>query len=439
MHVMLQRNDPERVGRSPIEESSDAVINDPSVLLPRSAEEMSQRATDVAERLRTCFLETARQVAGPAFRPSRLVEVLGIDKSLASRISRSIRADSSYEMLHLLPSPTGLGFFLEGAARAGCPAEILKRTRQAVGELQDLLSQIAGGRPALDALMSESAVEVRERAERTASQTVYRAMSYLLGFRCETITSAIILQPSADGTMVDGLEVGRREGIRRLRPSAPVAVFSLNLATAGAPGESYMEMLGKDADPADPRSILLPEFCEPAQPALEVHKTGLHSVFALPNDDEILQGGVTISSAFFVRNGYERWRSEKNKEEFRLYLLSYPCKLLIRDLFIRDDLWVGSEPQIRLEFPAPPGAQRPEPSDPAIRLNQLDISAPVVSLGRGLRRAAAAGSSQHGRLLGNVFQQADLDPERFRGYRVRIMYPVPMITMGWWIPLPQKP
>ena len=436
---MLQDHESDHVGQTPAEEHTDAVIHDPSVLSPRSVEELRLRATDVAEKLRTGLLETVRHIAGPTFRPSRLVEVLHIDKSLASRISRSVRADSSYEMLHLLPSPTGLGIFIEGATRAGCPPEMLLRCRKAVTELQDLLSHLPGGRAALDAMMSENAVEVRERAERTASQTVYRAMSYLLGFRCETITSAIILQPSADGTSVDGLEVGRREGIRRLRPSSPVAVFSLNLATAGAAGEAYMEPLGKHADPADPRAVLLPEFCDPQYPPLEVHQTGQHMVFALPNDEDILQAGVTISSAFYVRNGYQRWLTSEREEEFRLYLLHYPCKLLIRDLYMRDDLWVGSEPQVRLEFPAPPGAQRPQPTDPAIRLNQLDISAPVLSLGRGLRRAAAGGSSQHARLMGHVFQEAGLDPERFRGYRVRIQYPVPMITMGWWIPLPPKP
>lgn len=405
---------------------------------PKSAQEVILRASEVAESLRARLIDVAREVGGPAFRPSRLVETLGIDKSLASRISRSLRSDSSYEMLHLVPSPTGLGLFLDGAERAGCSADVLRGARQAVLSLQDLLSQIAGGRAALDALMSENAVEVRERAERTASQTVYRAMSYLLGFRCETITSALILHPSADGKTVDGLEVGRREGIRRLRPSAPVAIFSLNLATAGPPGEACMELLRRNADPGDPRSILLPDFCDPHEPALELHRTGQHTVFALPNDEDTLQGGVTVSSAFYVRRGYLRWRTPARAEEFRLYLLHYPCKLLIRDLYIQDDLYLGSEPQLRFEFPAPPGAERPEPQNPAIRLNQLDISAPVVSLGRGLRRAAAAGASQHARLLASVFEEAGLDPERFRGYRVRIMYPVPMITTGWWLPLPEQ-
>lgn len=287
--------------------------------------------------------------------------------------------------------------------------------------------------------MSESTLEVRERAERTASQSVYRAMSYLLGFRCETITSAIILQPSLDGVTVHGLDVSRREGIRRLRPSAPVALFSVDLSTDVPREAPRLELLDPAADPKDPRSVLLPEFCDPRSPSLELHTNGSHTVFALSNQDDSLQRGVTISSAFHVRNGYLRYRQPDQDEEARTYLLHYPCKLLLRDIFIREDLYPGVEPQIRLEFPAPPGAPRPRAADPAIRLNQLDISAPIISLGRGLHRTAAAGSSQHARMLAHVFEAAGLDAERFRGYRARIMYPVPMITMGWWIPLPPKP
>jgi len=405
--------------------------------VPRSSQEVGERASEIAERLRTCLTLVAREIAGPAFRPTRLVEALGIDKSLASRVTRSLRSVSPYEVLHLMPSPAGLGIFLDGAEGYGCPPAMLGRARDAVAAFQDLLGQISGGRAALDALMSESVVEVRESAERTASQTVYRAMSYLLGFRCDTITSAIILQPSESGALVDGIEVGQREGVRRLRPSAPVALFSANIATDVPPEATRMEGLQNGTPLHDPRSVLLPDFCDPREPSLELHQTGPHTIFALSDEYDTLERAVTVSYAFFVRNGYLRWRREDQEEEFRLYLLHYPCKLLIRDLYIRDDLYVGAEPQIRLEFPVPPGAPRPGFKGPASRLNQLDLSAPIVSLGRGVH--SAAGASQHARMMTHVFRTAGLDPERFRGYRVRIAYPVPMITMGWWIPLSPKP
>jgi hypothetical protein len=406
---------------------------------PGSAVEIRQRASEVAGRLRAVLLEVSREVSAPAVRPSRLVEVLGIDKSLASRISRSLRAESAIELLHLIPSPMGLGMFLDAAARRRGTPEAVRRARAVVAEFQEFLGNVPGGRPGLDALMSDGAVEVRERAERTASQSVHRAMSYLLGYRCDTITSAAILQPSASGTMVDSFEMGRREGIRRLRPSAPVALFSIGMihATDLAPEAPRIEPLRPGADPNDPRSVLLPEFCEPSAPALELHQNERHTIYALAENE--VMSGVTVSSAYVVRNGFTRWRLEDQEEESRNYLLHYPCKLLIRDLFIRDDLYVGIEPQIRLEFPGPPGVPRPRTADPSVRLNQLDMSVPIVSLGRGLGRAGASGSPQHAPMLAEVFRMGGLDPDRFRGYRARVMYPVPMITMAWWFDLPPAP
>src|SRR5262249_49287447 len=150
-------------------------------------QEIRRRAIQVGETLRGSLLDVAQEIGGPTLRPSRFVEVLGIDKSLASRISRSLRAETATELLHLTPSPMGLGLFLAARPRRRISTEALRRARAAVAEFQEFLGHVSGGRAGLDALMSDDAVEVRERAERTASQSVHRAMSYLLGFRCETI------------------------------------------------------------------------------------------------------------------------------------------------------------------------------------------------------------------------------------------------------------
>jgi hypothetical protein len=41
-------------------------------------------------------------------------------------------------------------------------------------------------------------------------------------------------------------------------------------------------------------------------------------------------------------------------------------------------------------------------------------------------------------LLAHAFETLGWDSGRFRGYRTRIVYPVPMVVMGWWVPLPAK-
>ena len=64
---------------------------EPPTVNPAHPREHIQLATEVAEYLRPRLLDVAREVAGPSFRPTRLVEALGIDKDLASaaRLVRS--------------------------------------------------------------------------------------------------------------------------------------------------------------------------------------------------------------------------------------------------------------------------------------------------------------------------------------------------------------
>ena len=288
-------------------------------------------AAQLAERLRVGLLGVAIEAGGPAYRPSRLVEVLGIDKSLASRLARSLRADSATELLHMMPSPTGLGIFLDAATRRRVSAEALRHAREAVAEFHEFLGSVPGGRSGLEALMSESAVEVRERAERTATQNVHRAMSYLLGFRCETMTSAMILQPSASGEMVDSYEMVRREGIRRLRPSAPVALFSIGLVPPSDPGSNAprIEPLRPGADPKDSSAVLLPEFCEPSVPAVDILENERHTIYALANEEDMVQNAVTVSTAYVVRNGFLRWQREDQEEAVSYTYLTLPTILRV--------------------------------------------------------------------------------------------------------------
>src|SRR5262245_1043311 len=119
--------------------------------LPTPVQEIRRRAMEVGERLRAALLEVAHEIGGPTLRPSRFVDVLGIDKSLASRISRSLRAESVTELLHLTPSPMGLGLFLDAATRRriSTTAEALRRARTAVAEFQEFLGHVSGGRAGL--------------------------------------------------------------------------------------------------------------------------------------------------------------------------------------------------------------------------------------------------------------------------------------------------
>ena len=401
---------------------------------PRSVED---RISTVASVLAESLTAVATSVAGPALRTTRLAARLNLDKSLASRLLRAIRAESMDDLVHFIPSPTGLGMFLNAAEANGAPPDLCRKAREAVEEFRELLEELPGGRSALDTWISQGATDVRKRAERTAKQAVYRGMSHLLGFHCETVASALILQPSGDGRTADGIEVSQRAKVRRLRPDTPVALFSIDLAKDHAVGPTpRIEPLSADADPADPSSYLLPRFCQPEAPALELFREASHHVFALSDEHASVHQPVTITSAMVVRHGWSTHRSEGELTDGRNYLLHYPCRLLVRDLYLRDDLYVGVEPELFWEFPTPGATPRRQNSTLPRKLNSIDVWAPIEHLGLGAARWAIAEIPDQARLIAHAFATTGWDPSRFRGYRVRVVYPVPMVLMGWRVTLP---
>ncbi|MBN1425679.1 hypothetical protein JXA88_14075 [Candidatus Fermentibacteria bacterium] len=405
-----------------------------------SIADLGRRIAKVADALLGSLPQVLQSAAGSSTRPSRLVRELSLDKSLASRLVRSLRAESPLQLAHLAPSPIGLRIVLDAAESRGVDATLITRARGAVSEFENLLEDMPGGRSSLDALLSTAVPEVKERTELSAKQTVYRAMKQLLGLHCETNTTALILQPSdSDPRFADAIDLQQRLGICHLRPHTPVALHSATYGTEGGGEGPRMETIQGAVPQRGVETFLLPEFCTQPLPAMCMYHEGPHTILALDERKVRLHSPITITTGFIVRNGFLRHAQPDVWEEWRCYLLAYPSRMMVRDLYIRDDLYVGSMPEVRLEFPLPPGAKRIHSKDLPTRLTQLDLSAPVQQLGRGLFQAAIAGVPRHARILAYAFEQAGWDPARFRGYRCRIPYPVPMISTGWWIPLPQEP
>jgi len=402
--------------------------------------DLNHRIGEVADALLGSIPQVLQSAAGSSVRPTRLVRELSLDKSLASRLVRSLRAASPLQLAHLAPSPIGLRKVLDAAESKGVDADLLRRAHGAVNEFEDLLQAVPGGRSSLDALLSTAIPEVKERTELSAKQTVYRAMKQLLGVHCDSNTSALILQPSeSHPRFADAIDLHQRVGLCHLRPNTPVALHSATYGTEGSEEGPRMETIRGTAPRRAVETFLLPEFCTQPLPAMCMYNDGPRAILALDESQVLLHSPITIATGFIVRDGFLRYAQPDVWEEWRSYLLAHPCKLIVRDLFIRDDLYVGSIPEVRLEFPLPPGAKRIVSRDLPKRLTQLDLAAPVEQLGRGLARVAIGGIPGHSRILEHAFAQTGWDPERFRGYRCRIPYPVPMISMGWWIPLPEEP
>ena len=139
------------------------------VQAPSAAESLDDRMRSVAEAVRRELLALVDEVAGKNVRPTSLSRILGIDKNLANRLVRAIRAEDALDMLVLAPSPHGLRIFVDAVDRAADAPARCEAARRSIEQVQLLNDEFTGGRAALVAAIGAgrpSGPHLHVRAER---------------------------------------------------------------------------------------------------------------------------------------------------------------------------------------------------------------------------------------------------------------------------------
>ncbi|MCK7492550.1 MAG: hypothetical protein MZW92_13905 [Comamonadaceae bacterium] len=186
------------------------------------------RIATVATALRAGLVPLLKVHAGSPPRPYRLTQGLGLDKSLASRVVQAARAESDLDLLHQVPSPTGLRMLLDRAAPE--PGDPRRRPlERAIRAFEELLDSLPGGRRALDGADGRGLGRDPRAARADGPPRRLKSQSFLFGHFCETLTTALVPRLPAAPGRVDAIEVHRRLGLQRLVPSMAVPLLSVGL------------------------------------------------------------------------------------------------------------------------------------------------------------------------------------------------------------------
>ena len=396
--------------------------------------ELRNEIERVGRELRTPLMTILGDVAGQPPRPTRLSRAIGLDKSLASRLVRAATSESDLELMHIVPSPEGLRILAQLAENLVDP-DSLSRLTIATREFQTLLDSTPGGRNAIDAEISEASNAAREKSEQAARQAAFKSMSFLLGQFCETLSTTLFLVPAEDGTSVDGIEIQRRLGLRRIRPSTPLALLSIyHMPEDGCAHDKVVfEPLDGDGE-AGLQGYLLPQFSTHPLPEFEVIHEGLVRTLVLAADPAVA-APAKLSSAFRIRRFWQV-RPEERMQSIRGYVLHVPCRTLIRDVFVEESLYPGALPRITFALPGPRGSTPlPEEGDKR-HYATVNLSVSIEQLPSGPRAFALPGVADHPAVIDHVLDRAGHARTRFRGWRCAIKYPVPMVEMLWWLAHP---
>jgi hypothetical protein len=392
---------------------------------------------EVGVELRSALVPVLQKIAGQRPRPTQLTRALGLDKSLASRLVRAANARTDLDLMHLVPSPAGLRILSDSAGPLlGKPA--LSRLNASISRLQRLIDSAPGGRATLDARISESSDVARDRRERIARQSSFKSMSFLIGYYSDFLSTSLFVVPSDNGRSVDGIEINRRIGIRRLRPNTPLPILSYTPWRNGT-GEDeptrFDSIEGSDETP-QPSELLLSKYSGRPLPRFEVVQDPGRTTVVLPADPGA--GEIDrLTWAFRLRNGGPI-DPGPGLHSLGGYLLHMPCRRLVRDIFIAEDVYPEAVPRVSFVLPDLMAHLRP-PHEPGIsRFGDVHVSASFEELPRSARAHSIPGVADHGDVTREVLERAGHSGTRFRGWRCEMTYPAPLVQMMLWFWLPHS-
>jgi hypothetical protein len=139
-----------------------------------------------------------------------------------------------------------------------------------------------------------------------------------------------------------------------------------------------------------------------------------------------------------VRRGGRRFREDGSDYQWESQVPRMPCRVLINDVFIHEDLYPGVQPTVTSTLHSIAAGPR-RPDAPAFRLDDVDVRPRLVPLGRGIAGATTREVARYPDLLRATMDRAGWDPERFHGFRCRVQYPVPLVSVTIWFDLPPAP
>ena len=407
------------------------------VIRPTAAGELSRgdlrlRIEATGRDLRRAITSVLEAVAGPRPRPTRVARAIGLDKSLASRLVRSVRTTSDTDLMHLVPSPGGLHIFAELARRHADPASI-EHLRAGADRFAELLDAVPGGRASIDAQIAESSRVALEKREHIAKQASFKAMSFLLGHFCDVLSTSLFLVPGANGKRVDGIEIHRRMGLRRMRPSTPLALLSFWGEASDAVKENAIsfETVDGASGASDPTGFLLRDYSTQPLPDLDVVRDGDMTTLVL-GANSAGQAPTQLTSVFRIRNGWAV-QPEARFQSLRGYVLHTPCREVIRDVYIAESLFSDATPQVSFVLPGPRVAMRPPRPDGQRHFTEVDLTSSLEQLPPGPHPYDIPGVLNQSAVVRHVLERTGHGMTRFRGWRFAMTYPITLIEMIWWL------
>lgn len=348
-------------------------------------------------------------------RPSQLMTVLDTNRAVASKLLGALATKDPLELLHRVPGPEPLRRVVAAARALGVGDELVDPARQAVEAFDRAIREEAGTRGALDALIAAARPGARERFEQSNRYAVFKGLSQLRGAQAEHWIGTAVVKPSAqDPTRLDLTWLNGAVAIQRLRPGVSVRF-------------SYRQRRAGEAGVLPPASVVpLDRYCLHPPVGLRAREVGESIQYTLP--DELL-GPRQVRDLLVVDHHPEAMRRFAQGDPPRRVSLfvepAVPVTNLLFDVLLHADAFPGAVPELVVFETAYEGLANV--NDPERGPDRVEVSETLSALGSGSARLEAVELPRYGEALARLAERFDWDLGQFRGWRLRMAYPV----HGW--------
>ncbi len=387
-----------------------------------------ERATTA---VRVALTDLLANLGGSASVALSVAREIGIDKTLAWRMLRLVRATDPYEAIAHVPGPTGLRILIESFEQGGAEPADLKALRAAAEGFDAMVTAHAGDRPTLDLILVSSAPGRMDGKQLQASRRqAFRGTSAIWGVQARARYLIRAIAPSTERPeLADVASIAGFLDFRRLRPITGWPLLHL-FTYGGARPTAPVPMTPAD----DAETPLLDELSAGSVPHFETTRQGEGIYYTLPVGPVGNAGMFSCAFGWLYHGVGSVYRNDGDQVAENSLLCNTPVELLQFDLLVHRSIPLDEPPDVHLESKMPV----PDAETFSDRSQTLPLVEKVIDLG-----APPLVSSPHVPRYAETVQRACASLGRpvdeFHGYRVVVRYPAVPTRLVLTFPLPERP
>ncbi|TVQ31418.1 MAG: hypothetical protein EA376_09935 [Phycisphaeraceae bacterium] len=390
----------------------------------------------VVDGLRDVLGDLAEQVVGQSLRSSELSRSLGLDKSLAWKLSRLIRASDGLAAARHLPGGAGLAKILDALDNAGGDHERLAQARDYIQEIDALVVRHAGRKSTFRAMLRAFETDSRVDPKETVRGDAFRGAAAAWGVQALAHVAVHAIKPSkTDSETFDLIAANGLVSIRRLRADVPWTVGRPTLRDGQSrkqDGPQHLPLASDSSSDEDDPLLLYKDYCSQPPPAMRVHR--LANGFA---ELELAEGPVgqtaeeTVIIAKKILRALPRQIGGEPNIFHHVSHIATPVEWHISDMLVHESSFSGFEPTAASY--AELGMWPWSPEDGRQPLERLRMHRTKVE--PSLLRWEVL--PRHQSMILDAMRHAGWAPDEFVLYRLIQRYPLLGSATAVSLPLPQ--